>query len=165
MDRPEDIEISPVNGHAYIALTNNSNRSGDDLNEANPRGPNPHGHIVELIEDGDDAGSLTFAWNILVKCGDPSVPEYETRFGDIADPVAAGISPISDPDNLVHDDDGNLWIATDGQFFSGDDGFGQNDGKAFEEIWPMTNYLGEANAVSRPSLIAVRENKGRKIGS
>ncbi|MCG6867498.1 MAG: PhoX family phosphatase [Gammaproteobacteria bacterium] len=212
MDRPEDIEVSPVNGHVYIALTNNSKRSGDDLNEANPRGPNPHGHIVELIEDGDDAGSLTFAWNILVKCGDPSVPEHETRFGDIADPVESGVSPISDPDNLVHDDDGNLWIATDGQFFSGDDGFGQNDGifavpvegpergllrqflsgvpggevcgpefsgdnrtfycaiqhpndgDAFEKIWPMTNHLGEANAVSRPSLIAVREKDGRKIG-
>ena len=96
--------------------------------ESNPRGPDPHGHVVELIEDGDDAGALTFRWNIFLKCGNPEVSEDETKFGDIEDPREVGVSPISDPDNLVFDDDGNLWIATDGQFFSSDVGFGQNDG-------------------------------------
>jgi len=128
MDRPEDIDVSPLTGRVYVALTNNSRREPDDTNEANPRGPNPHGHIVEMIEDGDDAAATTFRWNIFIKCGDPAVPEHDTSFGDIADPLAAGVSPISDPDNLVFDDSGNLWIATDGQFFSGGDGFGQCDG-------------------------------------
>lgn len=126
MDRPEDIEVSPRTGKVHIALTNNSRRTAP--NEANPRVNNQHGHIIELIEDGDDAAALGFRWNILIKCGDPKVPAHDTSFGDLADPVAAGVSPISDPDNLVHDDDGNLWIATDGQFFSGSAGFGQNDG-------------------------------------
>lgn len=126
MDRPEDIEVSPETGRVYIALTNNSRRT--EPNEANPRISNQHGHVIELIEDGGDAGALAFSWNILIKCGDPAVPAHDTSFGDLADPVAAGVSPISDPDNLVHDDDGNLWIATDGQFFSGNVGFGQNDG-------------------------------------
>jgi secreted PhoX family phosphatase len=126
MDRPEDIEVSPQTDRVYIALTNNSRRT--EPNEANPRVDNQHGHIIELIEAGGDAGALTFHWNILIKCGDPAVPAHDTGFGDLADPVAAGVSPISDPDNLVHDDDGNLWIATDGQFFSDSVGFGQNDG-------------------------------------
>ena len=126
MDRPEDIEVSPQTGRVYIALTNNSRRT--EPNEANPRVDNQHGHVIELIEDGGDAGALAFSWNILIKCGDPAVPAHDTSFGDLADPVAAGVSPISDPDNLVHDDDGNLWIATDGQFFSDNVGFGQNDG-------------------------------------
>lgn len=124
MDRPEDIEASPKDGRVYVTLTNNSARTVPD--EANPRAPNPHGHIIELIEDNDDAGSMTFRWNIFVKCGDPK-QEHGTRFGAIADPAAEGVSPISDPDNIVFDDDGNLWISTDGQAFSGDVGFGQND--------------------------------------
>lgn len=125
MDRPEDIEVSPKNGKVYICLTNNSRRTVAD--EANPRVNNQHGHIIELIEDGDDPLAMTFSWNILVKCGDPA-QDHDTSFGDIADPLAAGVSPISDPDNIVHDDDGNLWISTDGQYFSGSAGFGQNDG-------------------------------------
>ena len=154
MDRPEDIEVSPMTGKVYVALTNNSRRDGlpgdtREVNgrtvssapdEANPRNDtydngdlfsrtgNQHGHVIEIIEDYDDAASSTFKWNILIKCGDPKVAAHDTSFGDVADPVARGVSPISDPDNLVHDDDGNLWIATDGQYFSGSAGFGQNDG-------------------------------------
>lgn len=205
MDRPEDVEVSPETGKVYLALTNNSRRT--EPNEANPRAPNQHGHIVELIEDGDDPTALTFTWNIFVKCGDPSIAAHDTSFGELADPVAAGVSPVSDPDNLVHDDQGNLWIATDGQYFSGSYGFGQNDGifavplegrdrgrlrqflsgvpggevcgpefsgdnrtffcaiqhphdgKAFENLWPLDEI-----DVSKPSLIAVREMTGRKIG-
>ncbi|MEM6672342.1 MAG: PhoX family phosphatase [Planctomycetota bacterium] len=154
MDRPEDIEVNPVSNHVFIALTNNSRRDGDPgdtrivngrevssaPNEANPRNDtfdngdpndrtgNQHGHVIELIEDNDDAAATTFTWNIFVKCGDPAVPAHDTRFADIADPIAAGVSPISDPDNLVHDENGNLWISTDGMFFSGSAGFGVNDG-------------------------------------
>jgi secreted PhoX family phosphatase len=126
MDRPEDIEVSPVDGRVMVCLTNNSRREEPD--EANPRAPNPHGHIVEIIEDGGDAASTTFSWNIFVRCGNPEVPEDDTRFGDVVDPIAAGVSPISDPDNIVFDENGNLWVATDGQFFSRSAGFTQNDG-------------------------------------
>ncbi len=121
MDRPEDIEVNPKSGHVFIALTNNSRREVAD--EANPRVDNEHGHIIELIEDGNEATSLTFAWNIFVKCGRPGNEADYARFGDIADPVAAGVSVISDPDNLVHDRCGNLWIATDGMPFNPPSGF------------------------------------------
>jgi len=205
MDRPEDIEISPTTGKVYVALTNNSRRT--EPNEANPRVDNQHGHVIEIIETDNDAGAKTFSWNILIKCGDPNVAEHDTSFGPLEDPVSLGVSPISDPDNLVHDCDGNLWIATDGQFFSDGVGFGQNDGvfavpvegvgrgwlrqflsgvpggevcgpefsgdnhslfcaiqhphdgQAFENLWPT-----DETDVSKPSLIAVRENSGLKIG-
>lgn len=238
MDRPEDIEVNPKSGKVYIALTNNSQRTGapgsdatrdangrlvsTEPNESNPRydtwdngNPttntgNEHGHIIELIEDGNDPTATSFKWNIFVQCGDPKVAYHDARFGDIVDPVAAGVSPISDPDNVVHDDDGNLWIATDGMPGSGGDkGFGQNDGVFavpvegenrgllrqflsgvpggevcgpefsgdnktffcaiqhpyegegvdFADKWP----LGES--VSKPSLVAVRELSGKKIGA
>jgi hypothetical protein len=219
MDRPEDIDVSPKTGHVFVALTNNSARAADDTDDANPRGPNPHGHVLELIEDGDDAAATTFRWNVFIKCGDPAVPEHETRFGDIADPAAAGVSPISDPDNVVFDDDGNLWISTDGQWYSGSVGFGQSDGvfavpvtganrgllkqffagipggevcgpefsgdnrtffcaiqhphdgTAFDPVyddngtpvvlpkWPIGEMI-----VTRPSLVAIRHQDGRKIG-
>ena len=130
MDRPEDIEVNPKSGHVFIALTNNSSRTV--AGEANPRVDNEHGHIIEFIEDGNDAAALTFAWNIFVKCGRPGVAADETRFGDIADPVTAGVSVISDPDNLAHDSCGNLWIATDGMPFNPPSGFpdfpAENDG-------------------------------------
>ncbi|MCB1754191.1 MAG: PhoX family phosphatase [Gammaproteobacteria bacterium] len=127
MDRPEDVDVSPVNGRVYVALTNNSNRSGETedavrdaqgrevsswWNAANPRLNNQNGHVIELIETDDDAGSLTFEWNIFILCGIPGDPH--TAFGDIQDPAAAGVSTISDPDNVAIDSDGNLWIATDG---------------------------------------------------
>jgi secreted PhoX family phosphatase len=60
MDRPEDIEASPRTGNVYIALTNNSDRGKADAtrtagpDEANPRVDNKHGHVIELIEEGDD---------------------------------------------------------------------------------------------------------------
>jgi secreted PhoX family phosphatase len=141
MDRPEDVDVHPKSGRVYVTLTNNSQRTPDSeqaeingreldtgTDEPNPRGPNPHGHIIELMEDGQDSAALTFRWNIFIKCGDPEVPHHEAKFGEIENPASAGVSPISDPDNIVFDDDGNLWIATDGQFFSDDVGFGQNDG-------------------------------------
>ena len=82
-------------GHVLITLINNSRREADPeapngIDEPNPRGPNPHGHLIKLIEDGDDPTSTTFRWNLFVKCGNPAVAEDDTKFGEVADPEAAG---------------------------------------------------------------------------
>ncbi|WP_277212987.1 PhoX family protein [Isoptericola croceus] len=114
MDRPEDVEPNPFTGRVYVACTNNSDRgtgTNAPADEANPRGSNRHGHIVEMIEDGGDQTATTFTWNLLIVCGDPEVDDTAYFSGFPADKV----SPISCPDNVAFDTDGNLWISTDGQ--------------------------------------------------
>jgi secreted PhoX family phosphatase len=114
MDRPEDIEVSPVTNKVYIALTNNSARTSlaTDPAEvaANPRLNNRWGHVVEFEEEGGDNAATQFRWELLIVCGDPAATPG-TYFAGF-DPAL--VSPISCPDNLDFDDAGNLWIATDG---------------------------------------------------
>ncbi|MBB1508405.1 PhoX family phosphatase [Tessaracoccus sp. MC1756] len=109
LDRPEDLETNPVSGKVYLALTNNSRRSAVD--EANPLTANRDGHIVEMVEDGNDHAAEKFSWNILMLCGDPRTSTRTYFSGYPADKV----SPISCPDNIAFDSLGNLWISTDGQ--------------------------------------------------
>ncbi|WP_159945211.1 MULTISPECIES: PhoX family phosphatase [unclassified Nocardiopsis] len=110
MDRPEDFEPSPVTGKVYLALTNNSAREPGQADEPNPRGPNRYGHILELVEDGNDAAATSFSWNVPLVCGDPEDDStYYAGFDK------SKVMPISAPDNLTFDADGNLWISTDGQ--------------------------------------------------
>lgn len=112
MDRPEDIETNPITGKVYVLCTNNTARTAAQVDAANPRANNQHGHIVEIREAGDDAGATTFTWEIFMLCGDPKVAAHGTFFANF-DP--ARVSPISCPDNLVFDLAGNMWIGTDGQ--------------------------------------------------
>lgn len=120
MDRPEDVEPSPVSGKVYVALTNNSNRgagSNAKADEANPRNVNKNGHVLELTESREDSGAESFYWNLLLVCGDPDDPS--TYFGGFA---RGQVSPISCPDNLTFDEHGNLWISTDGNALGSNDG-------------------------------------------
>ncbi|WP_239078816.1 PhoX family protein [Cellulomonas marina] len=108
MDRPEDVERSPVNGKVYMACTNSSSRQAPGV--ANPRSKNRWGHVVEITEAGDDAGATTFTWALPLVCGDPTDPS--TYFAGYP---ADQVSPISCPDNVTFDSAGGLWISTDGQ--------------------------------------------------
>jgi hypothetical protein len=112
MDRPEDIEVSPVTKKVYVALTNNTARTEAQVDAANPRANNRFGHIIEITETGNDNAALTFTWEIFILCGDPANAEAGTYFAGF-DP--SQVSPVSCPDNLLFDNSGNLWIATDGQ--------------------------------------------------
>ena len=117
MDRPEDFEPNPVTGKVYVALTNNTNRGVDDypgVDEANPRVQNKNGQVLEL--DDDHAGT-SFTWNLLLVAGDPEAAD--TYFGGFD---KSQVSPISCPDNLAFDPQGNLWISTDGNALESNDG-------------------------------------------
>jgi len=107
MDRPEDVERNPVNGKVYLACTNNSRKAAP--NPANPRAMNRFGHVVEITEDHDDAAATTFSWTLVLVCGDPADPT--THFAGYPKEL---VSPISCPDNLTFDDQGGLWLTTDG---------------------------------------------------
>jgi secreted PhoX family phosphatase len=139
MDRPEDIEPSPISGRVYMALTKNGDRAlrradfmGREIdmgpNHANPRPNNDFGHIVELIEDNDDASSRKFSWNVFLLAGDPrnAQAKFLTQTTEALpgrlgrdDVFYAGysdrsqVSPIACPDNLGFDPSGRLWIVTD----------------------------------------------------
>jgi secreted PhoX family phosphatase len=103
MDRPEDVEVDPRSGRVYIALTRSELRTPGRVDAANPRGPNLHGHLIELVEAGDDPTGERFAWDLLL-LGGPAEAGGTAR-GDI----------LSCPDNLAFSPAGNLWVATDGQ--------------------------------------------------
>jgi secreted PhoX family phosphatase len=113
MDRPEDIETSPKSGKVYLVMTNNVQRGTDGkagTDKANPRSQNRHGHIIELTEANNDHAATAFSWNMFLVCGDPK--DESTYFAGYD---KSQVSPISCPDNITFDLNGNLWIATDGQ--------------------------------------------------
>ncbi|MEV8503620.1 PhoX family phosphatase [Actinoplanes sp. NPDC051475] len=120
MDRPEDVQPSPITGKIYAALTNNTNRgvgTYPGVDEANPRVANKHGQIFEITEDGGDHTAETFTWSLPIVCGDPADPS--TYFAGYD---KSAVSPISCPDNVAFDRTGNLWIATDGNALGSNDG-------------------------------------------
>lgn len=119
MDRPEDVEASPVTGKVYMALTNNKYRGAaekslEDVTEYAPVKENKNGLVMEI--DDDHAGE-EFTWNLILVCGDPD--EAYTYFGGFD---KSKVSPISCPDNLAFDEYGNLWISTDGNALGTHDG-------------------------------------------
>jgi secreted PhoX family phosphatase len=109
MDRPEDVEPNPKTRKVYLALTNNSSRSAAAVDEANPVTGNRNGHVIEMTETAGQGGR-TFGWSILLLCGDPAV-DRNTYFAGFPKEL---VSPISCPDNVAFDSEGNLWISTDG---------------------------------------------------
>jgi secreted PhoX family phosphatase len=136
MDRPEDIQPNAANGKVYVMLTNNTKRKADDLNPANPRAENAFGHIIELIEEGGDFAATKGKWEILLKCGDPSVAEVGASFSTST--TANGWFGM--PDNCAIDSAGRLWVSTDG---NGPKATGRTDG-----LWAVDTE-GEARATSK----------------
>ena len=113
MDRPEDIEANPKTGKVYVMLTNNDKRgkAGEPgVNDANPRPENKFGHIIEITPDGGDHAKAGFTWDIMVKCGDPSIASVGATFNA----ATSKDGWFGMPDNCAIDADGRLWIATDG---------------------------------------------------
>jgi hypothetical protein len=136
MDRPEDVEANPKNNKVYVLLTNNSRRKADQVDAANPRADNAFGHIIEMIPPDGDHAAATFRWEILVKCGDPSVATVGATFSS----ATTTDGWFGMPDNCTIDREGRLWIATDGNSGSRT---GRTDG-----LWGIETE-GEARATSK----------------
>jgi len=108
MDRPEDIDTSPVSGHVFLNLTRNNDRKPFHLDAANPRAENEDGHVLELVPPAKggklDHAADVFQWSVFLLAG----PVAEGgKYG------SADSAVLSGPDNLAFDPKGRLWIATD----------------------------------------------------
>ena len=139
MDRPEGVVADPVLGRVFGSLTKNSKRTAGQIDAANPRANNRHGHILELMPPSEsgaapDHAAPTFRWRTFLMAGDPANPAAGAQYN--ADISASGW--LSCPDNLAFDPLGRLWITTDG---AEDHGIG--DG-----IW-ATEIEGPARALTR----------------
>ena len=110
MDRPEDVEANPKTGKVYVMLTNNVRRKPSEVDAANPRADNRFGHIVEIAPAGGDHAATAFTWEVLVRCGDPSVAAVGATFSS----ATTKNGWFGMPDNCAVDGQGRLWIATDG---------------------------------------------------
>lgn len=114
MDRPEDVEVTS-RGRVYVSLTKNYDRKKSQRLPSNRRGPNPYGHIIEMVppkQNGTrDHAAETYRWEIFIEGGDPSNREHLSTY--LHRPSEHGW--LTNPDNLTSDKQGNLWICTDGQ--------------------------------------------------
>ncbi len=108
MDRPEDVQPRG-DGTTYVMLTNNSKRKQSQTDAANPRAKSNFGHIIEITEQGGDYSATHGSWDILVKCGDPSIAEVGARWN----PETSDSGWFGSPDNCAFDADGRLWVSTD----------------------------------------------------
>jgi uncharacterized protein len=136
MDRPEDVEANQRTGRVYCTLTNNTQRQPGDENAANPRAENAFGHVIEIIAPDGDFAADKMDWEILVKCGDPSVAEVGATFS----PATSENGWFGMPDNCAVDAAGRLWISTDG---NSAEATGRADG-----LWSMETE-GEMRGTSR----------------
>jgi secreted PhoX family phosphatase len=102
MDRPEWVTVHPETGEVFVSMTNNSKRGDKDKpknDAANPRDDNHFGHIMKLIEN--DATSMAFNWALFTLAGDDE--SGATINGD----------SYANPDGLMIDSRGVLWVQTD----------------------------------------------------
>ncbi|MCS6811639.1 MAG: PhoX family phosphatase [Tepidimonas sp.] len=135
MDRPEWIAVNPKNpGNVYVTLTNNNRRgttpassnkpdgttpagsARPPVDEANPRSNNLWGHIVRWTEAGNDPTATTFAWDIFVLAGQPSITGERAPSSNIN-----ANNLFNSPDGLAFDAFGRLWIQTDGSYSNSGD--------------------------------------------
>ena len=120
MDRPEWVASHPNRVESYVALTNNKNRgikpnAGGDATPVggpNPREGNLYGQILRWRPDGDDHAAPTFSWDLFALAGNPAV-HADANAG--SDNINSG-NMFNSPDGMMFDQQGLLWIQTDGNY-------------------------------------------------
>jgi uncharacterized protein len=114
MDRPEWGTVHPQTREVYMTLTNNSSRTDDNgtnpIDAANPRGPNPYGHIIRWREQGNRSWATRFEWDIFVLAGIESDSQVLPEQGG---PALTQDNIFASPDGVWIDQNGILWIQSD----------------------------------------------------
>ncbi len=114
MDRPEWGAAHPRTREVYMTLTNNSRRTdtggSNPIDAANPRGPNPYGHIIRWREQGNRSFATRFEWDLFVLAGPQNDSQVLPEQGG---PPLDETSIFASPDGLWIDAKGTLWIQTD----------------------------------------------------
>ncbi|SOB78304.1 hypothetical protein SAMN04488490_4168 [Marinobacter sp. LV10R510-11A] len=111
MDRPEWGAVDPNTGEVYFTLTNNSKRTEEQVDAANPNAENRTGHIIRWSEGDNDFAATGFQWDIFVFAGTQgteTVADGEVVVSLTDDNI------FNSPDGLWFDYNGRLWIQTDG---------------------------------------------------
>ena len=139
MDRPEEIKVNPKSGHVFAVFTNNVRRDPLRTDSANPRAFNRHGHILELIPPQQDHNARVFKWDVFILAGDPNSKIDNALYHS----ELSNNGWFSSPDNCSFDENGNIWIATDGF---------NRSGKA-DGIW-VSATTGKGKALSKQFLRA-----------
>jgi uncharacterized protein len=110
MDRPEWGAAHPQTREIYMTLTNNSARTPAAIDAANPRGPNPFGHIIRWREQGNRAFATRFEWDIFVLAGPQGDSQVLPGEGG---PALTEDNIFASPDGVWIDQFGIAWIQTD----------------------------------------------------
>ncbi|MCV6587941.1 MAG: PhoX family phosphatase [Marinobacterium sp.] len=127
MDRPEWVAVHPDNRSVCCTLTNNKHRGkkdGQPVGGPNPRAENHYGQIVRWYPPKGDHTAVSFEWDLFLIAGNPAVKQG----------LYAGSQNIrkdnmfNSPDGIGFDEDGRLWIQTDGNYSNKGDfeGMGNN---------------------------------------
>ncbi len=106
MDRPEWGAVDPNTNTVYFTLTNNTNRTEEEVDAANPRANNQFGQIIRWDETNGVAGK-SFDWELFVLAG--GIDDSEDLQGN----ALTEDNIFAAPDGLWMDPDSRLWIQTD----------------------------------------------------
>lgn len=118
MDRPEWGGVNPKNGEIYMTLTNNSSRTPENADAANPRSyldlkagkqqtGNVNGHIIRMAETKPT--DREFKWDVYVFSSEANIGDANINLSNLTDG-----NDMSSPDGLVFSPaTGVCWIQTD----------------------------------------------------